>query len=142
MYLRRSLEHMRQRPWRTAWLKLKNVSYFFSPRLVPYYETDDATVILEEDGRFRVGPVRPRPLAHRLAYSVPYVFVMGMIAAALVCGRIGFKREAILWAVAGVFIVVHALYFPTMRYRVPMEFVLLYYASVGMDCIVAAIRRP
>jgi hypothetical protein len=135
MYLRRALEHMRRHPWRTAWLKLKNVWYVFSPRLVPYYETDDASIDLEEDGRFRVESTRPRPLAHRLAYSIPYMFVVGMIVIAVAYGRVGFKREAILWAIVAVFVAVHALYFPTMRYRVPMEFVLLYYAAAGMDAV-------
>ena len=42
-------------------------------------------------------------------------------------------RDAILWCVVVTFVAAHALYFPTTRYRVPMEFVLLFYAAVALD---------
>jgi hypothetical protein len=39
------------------------------------------------------------------------------------------------------FTVVHMLYFPAIRYRVPMEFVLLFYCAVGVDAL-ARRRSP
>ncbi len=78
----------------------------------------------------------PRPVSHQLAYTVPYVFVMAMIAVAFVSGRFSLRRDAILWAIIGVFAAIQAIYFPTMRYRVPVEFVLLYYAAAGLDALI------
>jgi hypothetical protein len=34
----------------------------------------------------------------------------------------------------------HAVYFPTTRYRVPIEFVLLFFASVALDRAIARVR--
>ena len=41
------------------------------------------------------------------------------------------RRDAILWCVVVTFVAAHAVYFPTTRYRVPIEFVLLFYAAGG-----------
>jgi hypothetical protein len=39
----------------------------------------------------------------------------------------------ILGCVLATFVVAHAVYFPATRYRVPIEFVLLFYAAVTFD---------
>ena len=38
----------------------------------------------------------------------------------------------ILWLLLVTFVAVHSVYFPTTRYRAPVEFVLLFYAAVGI----------
>ena len=141
MYLRFALREVSSHPWRTAWLKTKNLWYFFSPRLVPYYDlTDDTYIVLDENGAFHVEHAEPRPVFHQLAYTVPYVFVLVMIAVAFASRRVSFRRDAILWGIVGVFAAVQTIYFPTMRYRVPVEFALLYYAAVGMDALMVPLK--
>lgn len=137
MYLRLALQEMSSHPWRTAWLKTKNLLYVFSPRLVPYYDlTDDTYIVLGENGAFHVEHAESRPLVHQLAYTVPYVFVLAMSAVAFASRRVSLTREAILWGIVGVFAAVQTIYFPTVRYRVPVEFALLYYAAVGLDALI------
>jgi hypothetical protein len=40
-----------------------------------------------------------------------------------------------LWSIVVTFAAVHMVYFPAVRYRVPMEFVLLFYGAVGLDAL-------
>jgi 4-amino-4-deoxy-L-arabinose transferase-like glycosyltransferase len=136
MFTRVAIEEMGRHPLETLWRKLENALYLFSPRLVPYHETTDETCIeLGEGGAFRVEHSPPRPLVNQLAYSVPYAFVIAMIVAAFYCREVDFRRDGILWCIVATFTVVHMLYFPAIRYRVPMEFVLLFYCAVGVDAL-------
>jgi signal peptidase I len=138
---RHAIAEMKRRPFDTLWRKAAHVGYFFSPRLVPYHEpTPQTRIVLGEHGAFSVenSPVRSR--VNQWAYAAPYAFVVVMAAMGLRARRRDVRRDAILWCIALTFVAVHALYFPTTRYRVPMEFVLLFYAALGLDAI-AATRR-
>jgi hypothetical protein len=136
LFTRYAIEQMRRHPFRTVWRKLKNASYLFSPRLIPFREsTDETRIVLAEGGTFRVACSPLRSLFSQLAYSVPYGFVLAMIAAAFYWREVDLRRDAILWCIVVTFAVVHALYFPAIRYRVPMEFVLLFYCAVGIDAL-------
>jgi hypothetical protein len=127
-------EEMRRHPLRTAGLKARNVLYFFSPRLVPYHEPSDTTrILLGENGQFRVENSPPRRTSHQVIYVVSYTPVLALAIAGVWLRRRDIRRDAILWCVVVTFVAAHALYFPTTRYRVPIEFVLLFYASVALD---------
>jgi hypothetical protein len=129
-----ALQEMRRHPLRTAGLKARNVLYFFSPRLVPYHEPTDATrILLGENGQFQVENSPPRRTTHQVIYAVSYTPVLALAIAGVWLRRRDIGRDAILWAVLVTFVAAHALYFPTTRYRVPIEFVLLFYASVALD---------
>jgi hypothetical protein len=137
LFTRYAIEEMRRHPLATLCRKVENALYLFSPRLVPYHETMDGTrIVLGEGGAFRVEDSPPRPLLNQLAYSVPYGFVIAMIVAAFYWREVDFHRDAILWCIVATFAFVHMLYFPAIRYRVPMEFVLLFYCAVGVDALV------
>ena len=43
------------------------------------------------------------------------------------------KRDPVVYCVT--FAVVHTVYFPAVRYRMPMEFVLLVYHAAGLDAL-------
>ena len=75
----------------------------------------------------------PRRRGHQVIYAVAYVPVLALAMAGVWLRRRDLGRDAILWCVAVTFVAAHALYFPTTRYRVPMEFVLLFYAAVALD---------
>jgi hypothetical protein len=129
-----ALQEMRRHPLRTAGLKARNVLYFFSPRLVPYHEPTDATrILLGQNGRFTVEHSPPRRIMHQVLYAVSYTPVLVLAVAGVWLRRRDIGRDAILWCVGVTFVAAHAVYFPTTRYRVPMEFVLLFYASVALD---------
>jgi 4-amino-4-deoxy-L-arabinose transferase-like glycosyltransferase len=134
LFRRFALAGMTRRPLHTLWLKLENVWYFFSPRLVPYHEpTSETRIVLGAGGAFSVENSPPRSGFNQWSYSVPYAFVVLFAVVGLRSRRGRLGRDAILWCIVMTFVVVHAVYFPATRYRVPMEFVLLFYAAVGLD---------
>ena len=127
-------QEIRRHPLRTAGLKATNVLYFFSPRLVPYHEPTDTTrILLGENGQFTVENSPPRRTSHQIIYAVSYTPVLALAVGGVWLRRRDLRRDAILLCVAVTFVAAHAVYFPTTRYRVPMEFVLLFYAAVALD---------
>jgi hypothetical protein len=140
-WTRLALQEMRRHPLRTASLKARNVLYFFSPRLVPYHEPTDATrILLGENGQFIVENSPPRRIMHQLLYAVSYTPVLALAVAGVWLRRRDIGRDAILWCVVVTFVAAHAVYFPTTRYRVPIEFVLLFFASVALDRAIPRVR--
>jgi len=134
LWTRYALEEMRRHPWRTAGLKARNVLYFFSPRLVPYHEQTAATRIhLGDNGTFIVENSPTRRAVDQVVYAMSYVPVLALAVAGVWLRRRDLRRDAILWCVVVTFVVAHAVYFPTTRYRVPIESVLLFYAAVMID---------
>jgi hypothetical protein len=134
VFTRATIEELRRRPFELAALKARNVAYFFSPRLVPYYVQTPATrVHLKAGGDFVVENSPRRPLLHRVVYSITYTPVLALAALGIWLRRFELSRDGVLWCIVLVFVVVHAVYFPTTRYRVPIEFVLLFYAAVAID---------
>ncbi len=134
-YTTMALDEMRARPLQAIKLKFLNFVYFFWPRLVPsHVMTPDTQAIFGADGRVRVTNSPRRPLHEDLAYSVSY----GVVAVAALVGmwmrRFDMKRDAVLWCILITFVAIHTIYFPATHYRVPMEFVLLFYAAAGLDC--------
>ena len=127
-------KEIRARPLQTLQLTLWKFAYFFWPRLVPSRLVQDGTrLVLEPAGGARVENSRARPIAEDLAYTISY----SMVAAAALIGlwvrRRHLSQDAVLWCIVLTFVTIGALYFPATRYRVPMEFVLLFYAAVALD---------
>jgi 4-amino-4-deoxy-L-arabinose transferase-like glycosyltransferase len=133
-YTRLAIEHIAAHPGAILRLKLRNLWYFFSPSLVP---TLDPTAPLEFEpragGGFTIANSRPRPLVDRAIYTASYTPVCVAALAGIWLRRRRLRHDAILWAAVITFAVVHAIYFPTTRYRVPVEFVLLFYAAVAIE---------
>jgi hypothetical protein len=134
IWTRLAIEQVRQHPLRIAGLKVRNVLYFFSPRLVPYHEpTEQTRIAFGDDGRFAVTDSPPRRLSHELVYAASYTPVLALACAGVWLRRRILGRDAILWCVLVTFVAAHVVYFPMTRYRVPVEFVLLFYAAVTLD---------
>jgi glycerol uptake facilitator-like aquaporin len=134
LWTRYALEEMRAHPWRTAGLKMRNVLYFFSPRLVPYHEpTAETAIQLAVTGAFAVENSPPRRAIDQIVYAISYTPVLALAVTGAWLRRRDVSRDAILWCVMATFVVVHAVYFPATRYRAPVEFVLLFYAAVTLD---------
>jgi hypothetical protein len=122
-------------PWRTLLLKTKSVGYFFWPRLVPSRVADNDTVIeLGPDGSATVSGSIPRPWLDEAVYTASYVPILVLaITGAWLRGRRGVHADVVLWAIALTFVAVHAVFVPATRYRVAMEFILIFYAAVAAD---------
>jgi hypothetical protein len=119
-------------PLATIRLKIANLLRFFSPLLVPRFGVGTATSIrLEADGQATVNNGRPRSMVEHVAYTVPYAVVLVLAAAGAYMRRREFSRDAILWCTLATFAGVHAVFFPSTRYRAPVEFILLFYAGVA-----------
>ena len=134
-FMRLAWHEVLRHPFVTARLKLMNVAYLFSPVLVPYRDlTPDAAFTIDASGRAVGRGGRERPFALQLAYSASYL----PIAALAGCGawlrrRHLFGPDAILWGIVATFVIAYAVFFPTTRYRAPMDVVLLFYAAVAVD---------
>ena len=74
-----------------------------------------------------------RPLWQRTVYTLSYGGVLALAIIGMFRPRKRPRREAILWAVGATFVATHAVFFPATRYRLPMDFVLIYYAAVELD---------
>jgi 4-amino-4-deoxy-L-arabinose transferase-like glycosyltransferase len=137
LFTRLAIQEVRERPGGILWLKLRNIGYFFWPRLVPeYLLTEDTTVTLEPDGRVRIDNSPVRPWIEHLAYTVPYlVLAFAALAGLWIRGR-DIRRDLLLWAIVLTFLAAGVVYFPATRYRAPAEFVLLFYAAVAVDALV------
>jgi hypothetical protein len=132
-YRRLAFAEIRSHPFEILWLKFRNVFYFFSPVLVPYRDASPAIVIrLGKNGASIVENSLERPLIFRVAYSLSYGIVLALAAVGIYCRRHDLAQDAILWCVLITFAAVHAVFFPATRYRAPVEFVLLFYAAVGL----------
>jgi hypothetical protein len=133
-YTRLAIAHMAADPLGTLTLKLRNVWYFFSPVLTPSRDPTAENVFHPgAQGQFTIENSRPRPAVDRIAYTASYVPVAALALAGVWIRRRDLRGAAILGSVVATFAVVHAVYFPTTRYRAPMEFVLLSYAAVALD---------
>jgi hypothetical protein len=117
-----------------AWLKARNVFYFFSPRLVPAHDpSPEMQITLGAGGASTVTGSPPRSRANEWIYALSYSPVLAPAAAGVYRRRRVLSRDAILWCVLATFAITHAVYFPTTRYRVVVEFVLLFYAAVALN---------
>jgi hypothetical protein len=138
-----ALAEVRRHPSDTVRLKLANLITFFSPMLVPHFVMSGSTSIqLGPDGQSVVTGAVTRPLRDRMLYTVSYSVVAGLALIGVYRRRRYLAGDdAILWAVLLTFAAVHAVYFPSTRYRAPVEFVLLLYAAVGADVHTRGILR-
>ncbi len=141
LFTRLAIDEWRRHPGPMLRLKVRNVGYFFWLRLIPAYVlTDDTTIALEPDGRFRIenSPLRP-PIE-----DVLHISSYGFLLAAAVVGihRRGraIRRDLVMWCIMLTFLAASVIYFPATRYRVPTEFVILFYAAVALDSLIT--RRP
>lgn len=132
-YQRLALSEIMERPLDTLRLKIVNVFLFFSPVLVPLFAITDATHIhLGASGQSTVTNGVPRPHFDHIVYSASYSAVLALAAIGLYVRRRDLRADAILWCVLFTFAAVHAVYFPSTRYRAPVDFVFLFYAGVGV----------
>ena len=136
LFMRLTIDEWRKRPAQMLWLKVRNVAYFFWPILVPKYVlAEDTTVTLEPGGRVLIENSPPRPPIEHIVYTASYCLVVA--AALLGIRRRGHRvrRDLILWCIVATFVAASVVYFPATRYRVPMTFVLLFYAAVGIESL-------
>ena len=141
-YWRMAVAEIRQHPIDTLLLKVRNLFGFFSPTLVPRRQvTEASTIIFEPAGQAIVTDTVERPLFHRVTYSASYTAVILLAAAGLYARRRGLSDDAILWCILLTFAAVYAVFTPTTRYRVPVDFVLLFYAAVGLDAAIEAGKK-
>ena len=130
---------MRAAPVQTFVQKLRNVAYFFLPRVVPY-RIGGSHVAVAPDGRISVEGSRARPRAEVLLYVVSSSIVLVAAVAGVWLRRHRLREDAILWCIVATFVSVYAVFVPATRYRGPMSFVLLFYAAVAFDASQKAIR--
>jgi 4-amino-4-deoxy-L-arabinose transferase-like glycosyltransferase len=137
-----AIDHMRERPMATIRQKALNIVYFFSPRLVPFYIAGPDTRAIHRDGQIVVEHAYERPALEWISYSVFYAPVAMAAIWGVFLSRRFLGRATILWCVVATFVTIHALYFPATRYRAPIEFVVLLYASVAIDGLAQRRLQP
>jgi 4-amino-4-deoxy-L-arabinose transferase-like glycosyltransferase len=129
-------------PWTILWLKIRNAGYFFAPWLVPYYEpTPEASLTIAPDGTLRVGGMVRRSAFNQTVYVLSYGSVLAFALLGLYQRRRQLRADAILWCVVAAFTGAHVVFFPTTRYRAPVDFVLMIYAATALDAVSARRMR-
>ncbi len=133
-FTRASIEYMKASPFATVAQKFRNALYFLSPRLTPRYVSGAETrVRLEPPDKVFVEDPLVRPRSEVFSHTLAASFVMAAAAIGVYLRRRVLAQDAVLWAIAGVFVLVYAIYVPATRYRAPMEFVFLFYAGVALE---------
>jgi Dolichyl-phosphate-mannose-protein mannosyltransferase len=133
-YTRLAIEHVAAHPIGALRLKLQNVWYFFSPLLVPRQDPAVAAVFhIDDEGHARIENGARRPIVDRVVYTLSYAPIAALALAGIWIRRRQLRQDAILWVVVATFAGVHAVYFPTTRYRLPIEFVILFYSAVAIE---------
>jgi hypothetical protein len=129
---RRALGYMMERPLRTLVDKVVNVGYLMSPYLVPMrIATPDPHVVVGAE-RITVEDSASRPRTEVVACAAATIFILLTAPVGMYGRRRLLADDAILWAVAGTFVAVNAVYVPASRYVAPMLFVLLLYSGVAL----------
>jgi len=129
-----AIAYIAAHPIQTMRQKALNVLYFFSPRLVPYrIATPETRLVNGVDGKISVEHTEPRPLVEVIVYAASSSVVLVCAMAGIYFRRRCLSRDAVLWCIALTFVAVNVIYVPATRYRAPMEFVLLFYAAVGLE---------
>jgi hypothetical protein len=142
-FRRLAVAEIEAHPLDTAWVRLRNVLYFFSPVLVPYRSVSAATTIqLGARGVATVEHGVARPWAIRVLYSISYSLMFVLAVTGVYWRRHALRADAVLWCVLITFVAVYSVFFPATRYRAPVEFVLLFYAAVGAANVAAPAGRP
>jgi 4-amino-4-deoxy-L-arabinose transferase-like glycosyltransferase len=130
---RQAFAHMSERPWATLRQKMLNVAYLLSPRISPY-ETFDVTTRVRIEGNTVVGVEGsvPRHWLEIAAYAVTSTVLLVGCVAGVYLRRRELRRDAILWAIFGTFMIVNAMYLPATRYTGPMLLLLIFYSAVAI----------
>lgn len=135
-YMTLAFEEVRARPLRALRLVLAKAAYFFWPRLVPSrLRLPETSIVLLDEGQVHVENSPTRPISEEIAYTASYMLIAAAALAGMWVRRSRLRRDAILWCIVLTFVTISAIYIPATRYRVPMEFVLLFYAAVALDAL-------
>jgi len=123
-------------PWTILWLKVRNAGYFFAPWLVPYYEpTPLASLTIERAGMLRVEGMVRRSAFNQTVYVLSYGTLLAFALAGMYQRRRQLRDDAILWCIVATVTAAHVVFFPTTRYRAPIDFVLMVYAAAALDAL-------
>ena len=103
-----ALRHIVADPLRTICDKLANVVYLMSPRLAPYrISASDTRVHIDENGTARVSGSVRRTSLEVWSYAAAAILLLAGTVAGVVCRRGVLHCDAVLWAIAPVFIAVN-----------------------------------
>lgn len=137
-YRRAVVDYVRTQPLDAAWTKLRNLAWFFSPRLVPRLPRGpDSTLVIGQDGTVETRRPRQRAAAHVVMQEGFALVLLVLAAVGLYRRRRDWRQDGILLASVAVFALVAAVYYPTTRQRTAIDPIVMAYA--GCACLG---RRP
>lgn len=129
--LRRAIDCARARPLRTAWFKLRNAAFVFSPQLLPAHARLPETQAIVADGRVTFTGLQPRPRWESAAHFAVQSLILTTAVAGLLLRR-RWREDAFLLMILASFAIVYGVFFPTTRLVSPMYVVLMFYAGVAV----------
>ncbi len=133
-FLKKAVQFIKENPWLSLRQKFLNVIYIFFPRIVPFHPVDYAMrVTLGPGGIVTVEKAPTRKILAELSYSIPYSFLLITAIVGVYFRRRNLSRDFILGAVVLSFAAVYSIFWPATRYRLPMDFVLMFYSAVAVD---------
>lgn len=120
-------DYVREHPFETTRLKLRNLVYALQPRLLPFTERSGSASIV--DGRLVMPEQRRRPLACDIMGAAFQTVLLAGAAAGLWQRRGRAAEDAFLLIVLSSILAVAVIFYPTSRLLAPATFVLMFYTA-------------
>jgi hypothetical protein len=129
-YLADARAWARAHPWRTVKLKLRNLAYVFTPRLLPYDREPPTSRVRLVEGRYILEGGIPRAAAAQWSHGLWRALILAFAIVGLAVR--GFRwDDGVLWATVLAITVVCTVFYPTTRLTTPMVFALMIWAAAG-----------
>jgi 4-amino-4-deoxy-L-arabinose transferase-like glycosyltransferase len=142
VYTTLAFDFVRKDPKRSALRWLRNAIYLFYPRLVPFHPIAPTTrAKLVAPNEIIVTDPGERGIAEQVCYALSYgpIFVAALVGVFL--RRRELERDLILYLIALSFAAVYSVSWPATRVRVPMDFVLIFFAASAVHRVVIGNRK-
>lgn len=115
-YRDKAIQFMKTHPARTFKLKLRNIAYFLSPRIIPYYPLNAS----------------PRPPAVEWLHAAFSGFILITAAAGMYFRRKEWEKDFLLYWTLALYLITYSVFCPSTRHRVSMDFIFMFYSACAV----------
>ncbi len=130
----KAVQFAEQNKAKTLKLKLLNILYFFHLRVVPFHPFNlDSQFVVSKNGEIHVENVSARNPIAEGTHVLFYGFILLAALVGIILRRKEWRKDLILYFILASFTFVHSVYWPATRYRISMDFVLIFFAAFTVD---------
>lgn len=133
-YMKKGLEFATNNPRAFIKIRLTNMMYLFYPRIVPFnLPVKESQAGLSDEGKIVVKNEQSRGVLGELAHTVSFTFIFLTALAGIYFRRKEFRTDFILYTIGLGFIGVYSFYWPSTRFRSPMDFILMFFSACAIS---------